>query len=108
MTTTCVSLEEAKAFLRIDHDEEDGVLQMMLHAATELVETRLRRKVVDAEDPSAVAKTLEEVPASIKFAVCVVASFMYENREATDEELRSRVLRQAALDRFILWGDDDA
>lgn len=103
----CVTLDDAKVFMRIDHDAEDNILAMLLEAATQLVETRLHRKIVDANDPQAVAKDVESVPASIKLAVCVVASFLYENRTATDEEVRSRVLRQAVLDQFILWGSED-
>lgn len=107
MTTSCVSLDEIKSYLRIDHDDEDDLLTGMGEAATELAETRLRRPIIAEDDGSAIAKTEASVPKSIKIAVLVITSFMYENRNATDIELRDRVLRQSLLDQWILWGDDD-
>ena len=107
MTTSCVSLDEIKSYLRIDHDDEDDLLTGMGEAATDLAETRIRRPIIAEDDASAVAKTLKEVPKSVKFAVLVIVAFMYENRTATDIELRDRVLRQSLLDQWILWGDDD-
>lgn len=107
MTTSCVSLDEIKSYLRIDHDDEDDLLTGMGEAATELAETRLRRPIIAEDDASAIAKTEASVPKSIKIAVLVITSFMYENRNATDIELRDRVLRQSLLDQWILWGDDD-
>lgn len=107
MTTSCVSLDEIKSYLRIDHDDEDDLLTGMGEAATELAETRLRRPIIAEDDASAIAKTEASVPKSIKIAVLVITSFMYENRNVTDIELRDRVLRQSLLDQWILWGDDD-
>lgn len=107
MTTSCVSLDEIKSYLRIDYDDEDDLLTGMGEAATELAETRLRRPIIAEDDASAIAKTEASVPKSIKIAVLVITSFMYENRNATDIELRDRVLRQSLLDQWILWGDDD-
>ena len=107
MTTSCVSLDEIKSYLRIDHDDEDDLLTGMGEAATELAETRLRRPIIAEDDASAIAKTEASVPKSIKIAVLVITSFMYENRNATDIELRDRVLRQSLLDQWILWGDDE-
>lgn len=108
MTTACIDLPELKSFLRIDHDADDALLGTMAEMATELIETRLRRPVIDAQDPRAVAKDLASVPASVRIAAAVIVAFIYENRGATDTELRDRVLRQAALDQYIDWGPDDA
>nr|DAV69001.1 MAG TPA: Head Tail Connector Protein [Caudoviricetes sp.] len=107
MTTSCVTLDEIKSWLRVDHEDDDDLLETLGEAATELAETRLRRPIIAEDDVSAIAKTEDSVPKSIKVAVLVITSFMYENRNATDLELRDRVLRQSLLDQWILWGDDD-
>ena len=107
MTTSCVTLDEIKSWLRVDHEEDDDLLKTLGEAATELTETRLRRPIIADDDASALSKTIDTVPKSIKIAVLVITSFMYENRNATDIELRDRVLRQSLLDQWILWGDDD-
>lgn len=107
MTTSCVTLEEIKSYLRIDHQSEDGLLEQMGKAATELAETRLKRPIIADDDISALATNIDGVPQSVKLAVLVIVAFLYENRSPTDEELRNRVLRQALLDRYIYWGPDD-
>lgn len=107
MTTSCVTLDEIKSWLRVDHKDDDDLLETLGEVATELAETRLRRPIIADDDASAISKTIDTVPKSIKIAVLVITSFMYENRNATDIELRDRVLRQSLLDQWILWGDDD-
>ena len=107
MTTSCVTLDEIKSWLRVDHEDDDDRLETLGEAATELAETRLRRPIIADDDASSISKTIDTVPKSIKIAVLVITSFMYENRNATDIELRDRVLRQSLLDQWILWGDDD-
>ena len=106
MTIGCVSLSEVKQFLRLDHDAEDGLLTSMIEMATEMIETRIRRPVV-GESENAVASEAKKVPASIRLAAAVIVAFLYENRTATDTEIRDRVMRQAALDQYIDWGPDD-
>ena len=96
-----------KSWLRVDHLGDDDLLETLGEAATELAENRIRRPIIADDDASAISKTIDTVPKSIKIAVLVITSFMYENRNATDIELRDRVLRQSLLDQWILWGDDD-
>lgn len=107
MTTSCVTLDEIKSWLRVDHEDDDDLLKTLGEAATELAETRLHRPIIAEDDASAIAKSAEDVPSSVKIAVLVITSFMYENRNATDIELRDRVLRQSLLDQWILWGSED-
>ena len=108
MTTACVTLQEAKSYLRVDHDEEDALISTLIEASTSLAETRLRRPIIgDVDADNAVAASIEDVRADLRMAVCVIVAFWFENRTATDIELRDRVLRQAAFDRYIDWGDED-
>lgn len=106
MTIGCVSLAEVKSFLRLDHDAEDGLLTSMIEMATEMIETRIRRPVIGEAD-NAVAAKAEDVPASIRLAAAIIVAFIYENRTATDTEIRDRVMRQAALDQYLDWEPRD-
>lgn len=84
MTTPCVKLDEAKLYLRVDGSDDD------------------------VENENAVAATVDDVPADLRMAVCVIIAYWYENRTATDVELRDRVMRQMAFDRYIDWSTEDA
>lgn len=108
MTAACVSLEEAKSFLRVDGTDDDDIIQTLIEASTGLAETRLKRPIIgDVEKGRAVCSRIEDVPADLRMAVCVIVAFWYENRTAQDVDLRARVLRQAALDKYIDWSSDD-
>lgn len=103
MTTACVGMEELKSYLRIDHDADDALLETMAQMATEAIETRLRRPVIGTAE-NALAKTADDVPASIRLTAATIVAFIYENRTASDTEIRDRVLRSVALDQYIDWG----
>nr|DAG47842.1 MAG TPA: Head Tail Connector Protein [Bacteriophage sp.] len=107
MTVSCVTRDEAKSYMRVDHDADDTLIDTLLEASTGLVETRLKRSIIGDVDAGAVASDISGVPADLRMGVCIVASFWYENRNATDDELRSRVLRQAVFDKYIDWGVPD-
>lgn len=98
----CVDIETVKNFLRVDHSSEDELITQMIEASTQLVETRLRRPVIGKE-ANALATSIDTVPKAVQLATCVIVAFMYENRMATAEELRSRVLCQSLLDQYIDW-----
>ncbi len=100
-----LNLEDVKLYLRVDHGSEDALIEALVASAIELVETRIRRPIVSGDVTlNPVANSEDEVPAAIKLAIKIIVAFLYENRSATDEEIRNRVLRQALLDQYIDWG----
>lgn len=106
--TACVDLETLQQFVRVDDEVETPTIELMAEAATGLIETRLRRPVIGDVDAGAVAASLDDVPKDIQVACCMLVAFMYENRTATDEELRDRCMRSMFLDRYIDWSVEDA
>ena len=63
-----LSLDYVKEFMRIDHDEEDGYLSVLLILAKEFCENYLRS---DLPEP---------LPETIRQAEMLVISHFYENR----------------------------
>ena len=108
MTTACVKLETLKLYVRVDDETEMPMLELLAKSATELIETRLRRPVIGSVDDGAVVGGVDEVPTDIQVACCALVAFMYENRTASDEEIRNRVMRSMFLDKYIDWSADDA
>ena len=69
--TDIVSLAEAKAWCRVDHDDEDEIIESMIAAATETV-----AETADAWDGEGIA------PARVKLAVLARVAESFHNREA--------------------------
>lgn len=106
--TACVNTETLKSFVRVDDEIENQMLELLAESATGLIETRLRRPVVGDVESGAVAATVDDVPRDIQIACCMLVAFMYENRTATDEEIRSRVMRSMFIDSYIDWSADES
>lgn len=66
-----LKLDEVKGFLRIDHNEEDGYISVLLLLAKELCENYLRKDII------------EPMPESVRQAQLLVISHFYENRSGT-------------------------
>ena len=66
-----LTLDEVKGFLRIDHNEEDGYISVLLLLAKELCENYLRKDII------------EPMPESVRQAQLLVISHFYENRSGT-------------------------
>ena len=74
-----VSLEQAKQHLRLDHDDDDGLIQLYMSAAQERIEAYLNRFVV--EDISDVSSTEIVVNAAIQAAALLYIGHLERNRE---------------------------
>ena len=66
-----LTLDEVKEFLRIDHNEEDGYISVLLLLAKEMCENYLRKDII------------EPMPESVRQAQLLVISHFYENRSGT-------------------------
>lgn len=67
-----VTLDEVKAHLRIDHDEEDAYLESLIRQAQAVAEDYCR------------VPFSEEAPEPVRLAVLLFVSFYYENRDVPD------------------------
>ena len=67
-----VSVDEMKAYLRIDQDEEDMVLESLIRQAQAAAEDYCR---VSFED---------DAPEPVRLAVLLFVGFYYENRDLPD------------------------
>lgn len=69
-----VSLPELKAHLRIEHDDEDDVLDLLLAQASSAA----------ADFCRADFEAMEQVPEPVRLAVLLMASHFYECRDSSD------------------------
>lgn len=68
-----VTLEEAKLYLRIDGDEEDGLITNFISTAEELCEDVLRYPLSE----------FDEIPGVVRQALLYCVANMYEKREGS-------------------------
>jgi len=83
-----VSLEQAKLHLRVDHDEEDDLIQLWINAAVQLAEGFLNRRVFASE--AEMESAIEDGSAGdcpivvtdlVRSAVLLTVGHLYANRE---------------------------
>lgn len=72
-------LDEVKAYLRIDGDEENNLVTSLILMATELVEDILRRKLTE----------FETIPETVRQAVLLTVATLYENRQGGNDGLNT-------------------
>ena len=80
-----VTLNEAKKYLRVDHDDDDSIIRTFIRAAETLCEGTLR-------------KPAEPLPIN-KVAVLFAVAYLYEHREEADHHAMNLTLRA------LLFGD---
>ena len=74
-----VTLNEAKKYLRVDHDDDDTIIRKFIRAAETLCEGTLR-------------KPAEPLPIN-KVAALFAVAYLYEHRESADMDELTRMLR---------------
>lgn len=78
-----VTLEEIKTYLRIDFDDDDGILCALLESAQKLC-----MDVARIEDPDAFAETI-----NARVAILYATAYLYEHREEADHHQLTLTLR---------------
>lgn len=79
-----VTLEETKLWIRVEHSDEDALIESFIAAAEELVEGILRFPLSEFEG---------DVPETIKHAVFFTVSKLYEERNELNMEEIYTVLK---------------
>ncbi|WP_412111648.1 head-tail connector protein [Evtepia sp.] len=70
MTALLVSLEEAKAYLKIEYDEEDDLLLSLIASAEDLCATILRKDLPEDD--------------TVRVAVLYAVSYLFDSRGETN------------------------
>lgn len=66
-----IDLADMKLYLRVDGDEEDGLIASLIAVGTEITEGVIRKKLTE----------FETLPESIKQAIMFATATLYENRQ---------------------------
>lgn len=98
-----VSLEEAKAHLRIQHDEENQLIEGLIQQAQAAAQDFCRvsfEPYLDDEGNEA------DAPGPVKLAVLLMVGYFYEHREAEDGA-GFRTMRRAFMTLLYPYRDPD-
>lgn len=90
-----ISLEEAKAYLRIDTVEEDGLIEGILSSAAAFCKdvARLSSETWDSIDTENPEEGLEETQHLMRIAIMYTLGYLYEHREKADMHELALTLR---------------
>ena len=77
-----VTVDEIKAHLRIEHDEEDGYIESLIKQAQTAAEDYCRVQFEPVDENGDPLPT--GVPEPVRLAVILMTSFYYENRDVPD------------------------
>ncbi|MEN8493473.1 head-tail connector protein [Dehalococcoides sp. THU3] len=90
-----VTLEDTKAWLRVDGETEDALIVGLIETAEELVEGILRFPLVEFAD---------EVPEPVKHAIYFAVSKLYEERNELKSDELTDVLKALLFSyRKVEW-----
>lgn len=84
------TVEEAKRHLRIENDEEDGEIALLIEGSREAIESFLNKKVYDETEQ---ASDPEGTPLNnkMKIAQLLIIGHWYRNRENSSEKSLSDI-----------------
>lgn len=98
---TIITLEEAKAYLRVDSADDDALISSLLAAAGKLCADVARLSSdrwadIDSDKESTERYTTEELQAvrgTMKVAILYALGYLYEHREEADHHALTMTLR---------------
>lgn len=80
---SAVTLDEAKAHLRVDDTAEDALIEALCLACTQAAEHELLRSIITREGAEGLAEDAASVPAGIKQWILLHVGHFFENRGAS-------------------------
>lgn len=102
--SSCVTYEEAKQHLRVDHDFEKELIMSLCKACTEMAEHEMQRPILSRDAQTGIADDIAEVPAAVKTYVLLHVATLYENRASgLDKELKPSPFLKFLLDPYRTW-----
>src|SRR3546814_6088760 len=102
--TMLVSLEAAKAHLRVDHDEDDNDIALKLQAASAAVLRYLKTEgIADFVDSSGTppedsSGIVEAVPADVRAATLLMLGYLYKDRSEEQSPALQSLMRISYAD----------
>lgn len=101
---SAVTLEDAKLHLRVDHCEDDSLIEALCLSATQMAEHELQRGLITREGTVGYGDEPSDVPAAIRQWILIQVAHYYEHREATVEGAVTHLPKlHALLDPFRTW-----
>jgi len=98
-----VSMADAKLHLRVDHSDEDSLIEALVLSATQMAEHELQVGLV-TRDGTAGTGGVDDVPVVIKQWILVHVGYWYANREtATEVKMEALPYVGRLLDPFRTW-----
>lgn len=100
---SAVTLDEAKAHLRVDHDADDALIEALCLSCTQMAEHELQRALVTREGSEGYGEA-SAVPAAIKQWILLHVGHFYERRESAETGSMTELpYLGKLLDPFRTW-----
>lgn len=105
--TAAVDLNYVKLHLRVDHSDDDALIESLIGAATSQAEHVLGREIVKRTDKNALAETVSDVPDAVKSWICLAVADLYEKRSISESSLgQGRRNYDHLLDAFRIFSTE--